>query len=108
MPSFFFVIKAPRTFTLFPYTTLFRSGRMFGLTTTVVDPAALVHALAVTVTITLYIPARASVPVNSRHTWKSYAEPRFTDKLYVAPATAVVVRLSVAPTHSGPLLPGVG
>ena len=36
-------------------------GRMFGLTTTVVDPAALVHALAVTVTVTLYVPALAAV-----------------------------------------------
>jgi hypothetical protein len=36
-------------------------GRMFGLTTTVVEPAALVHAVAVTVTVTLYVPALAAV-----------------------------------------------
>jgi hypothetical protein len=36
-------------------------GRMFGLTTTVVDPGALVHAVAVTVTVTLYVPALAAV-----------------------------------------------
>ena len=36
-------------------------GRIFGLTTTVVDPAALVHTLAVTVTVTLYVPALAAV-----------------------------------------------
>jgi hypothetical protein len=36
-------------------------GVMFGLTTTVVDPAALVHPVAVIVTVTLYVPALATV-----------------------------------------------
>jgi len=36
-------------------------GVMFGLTVTVVDPAVLVHPVAVTVTVTLYVPALATV-----------------------------------------------
>ena len=36
-------------------------GVTIGLTTTVVDPAALVHPVAVTVTVTLYVPALATV-----------------------------------------------
>jgi hypothetical protein len=83
-------------------------GVTFGLTTTVVDPAALVHPVAVTVTVTLYVPALATVTPGMLGFCAADVKPPGPVQLYVAPATAGVVRLSVAPTHRGPLLAGVG
>ena len=76
------------------------------LTTTVVDPAALVHPP--TVTVTLYTPAAANVTPAIFGFCTAELKPLGPVHAYVAPATAGVVRLRVAPTHKGPLLEAVG
>ena len=76
------------------------------LTTTVVVPAVLVHPFNVTVT--LYIPAAAKVTPAIVGFCKVELKLLGPVHAYVAPATAGVVRLRVAPTHKGPLLEAVG
>jgi hypothetical protein len=76
------------------------------LTTTVVVPAALVQPPAVTVT--LYTPPAAKVTPAIVGFCTAELKLFGPVHAYVAPATAGVVRLRVAPTHKGPLLPAVG
>jgi hypothetical protein len=77
-----------------------------GFTTTVVDPAALVHPPADTVT--LYVPAAARVTPAIFGFCTAELKPFGPVQAYVAPLTAGVERFSVAPTHIGPLLDAVG
>jgi hypothetical protein len=76
------------------------------LTTTVVEPAALVHPA--TVTVTLYSPAAAKVTPAIFGFRTAELKPFGPVQAYVAPVTAGVERLRVAPTHKGPLLVAVG
>jgi hypothetical protein len=76
------------------------------LTTTVVEPAALVHPA--TVTVTLYTPSAAKVTLAIFGFRTAELKPFGPVQAYVAPVTAGVERLRVAPTHKGPLLEAVG
>jgi hypothetical protein len=76
------------------------------LTTTVVVPAALVHPD--TVMVTLYTPASARVTPAIFGFRTAELKPFGPVHAYVAPPTAGVERLSVAPSHKGPLLLAVG
>ena len=75
-------------------------------TTTVVVPAAEVHPLAVTVT--LYVPAMATVAFVILGFCTEEAKLFGPVHEYVAPATAGVERLMVLPEHTGVLLDAVG
>jgi hypothetical protein len=77
-----------------------------GLTATVVEPAALVHPL--TVSVTLYVPAAANVTLAIVGFCNAEVNPFGPVHEYVAPLTAGVERLSVDPTHNGLLLVTVG
>ena len=77
-----------------------------GLTTTVVDPAALVHP--VTVTVTLYTPPIASVAPAIVGFCTALVYPPGPVHAYVAPATAGVDSDIVPPTQYGPVLVAVG
>jgi DNA-binding beta-propeller fold protein YncE len=77
-----------------------------GLTTTVVDPAAL--GQPPTVIVTLYVPASVGSTLVIVGFRTAEVNPPGPVQLYVAPATRGVERLSVAPVHKGPLLVAVG
>ena len=77
-----------------------------GLTTRVVEPAALVHPP--TVTVTLYVPASANVTPDTEGVRDAEVKPLGPVQAYVAPATTGVERLSVTPAHNGPLLVAAG
>ena len=76
------------------------------LTATVVEPAALVHPL--TVTVTLYVPAAANVTLAIVGFCNTEVNPLGPVHAYDAPETAGVVRFNADPTHNGPLLAAVG
>ncbi|WP_207917090.1 hypothetical protein, partial [Flavobacterium hiemivividum] len=77
-----------------------------GLTTTVVEPAAL--GQPATVTVTLYVPAVARVTPEILGFCNPELKLFGPVQLYVAPETKGVVRFKVEPTHSGPLFDAVG
>ena len=79
-------------------------GVAFTITATV--PAALVHPA--TVTVSEYVPAIAAVALARVGFCNDDVNPPGPVQEYVAPATAVVVRLMVCPVHTGLLLPGAG
>ena len=76
------------------------------LTTTVVEPTALVQPL--TVTVTLYVPASVGSTFAMFGVLDVEVNPFGPVQLYVAPVTVGVLKLSVAPSHKGPLLVAVG
>ena len=81
-------------------------GTTLPLTATVVVPATLVHPA--TVTVTLYVPAIASVADGREGS--SIVEVNVAGPVhaYVAPATVLEVNKMVEPVHTGELLPAVG
>lgn len=80
------------------------AGAVFTVTLTV--PAGLVQPF--TVTVSEYVPVAAVVTPAIDGFCTADVNPFGPVQLYVAPATALVVRFSVAPTHNGLLLEGVG
>jgi hypothetical protein len=76
------------------------------LITTATVPAALVQPF--TVTVKLYVPAIASVAFARVGFCADEVYPPGPVHEYVAPATGVVVNVSVVPVHTGLLLPGAG
>jgi catabolite regulation protein CreA len=75
-------------------------------TTTAVVPVPLVHPLVVTVT--LYVPAMATVAFVRVGFWAEDVKEDGPVHEYVAPATAGVERLIVFPVHTGELLDALG
>jgi hypothetical protein len=80
------------------------AGEEFTVTLTV--PALLVHPF--TVTVSEYVPVSADVTFVIEGFCEEEVNAFGPVHEYVAPATAVVVRFSVAPTHNGLLLEGTG
>lgn len=80
------------------------AGKLLTVTTTV--PAALVHPP--TVIVSEYVPSAASVTEGIEGFCKEDEKLFGPVQLYVAPATAEVVKFNVAPTQSGLLLDGEG
>jgi hypothetical protein len=78
------------------------AGTWLVFTATTVVPAALVHPL--TVTVKLYVPAMAVVADDLTGFCNVDVNPPGPDQLYIAPATAEVVRLMLFPVHTGLLL----
>ncbi len=76
------------------------------LTVTDVVPAALVDPL--TVTVTLYVPAMAVVALEIVGFCTDELKLLGPVQLYVAPATAAVLKLMVLPEQTGLLLEGLG
>ena len=77
-----------------------------GLTTTLVVPAAEVQPL--TVTVTEYVPASATVALERVGFCSAEVNPFGPAQAYVAVATVGVERLIVAPTQYGPVFDAVG
>lgn len=75
-------------------------------TTTVVVPAKLTHPP--TVTVTLYVPAIASVEAGRVGFCKVEVKVLGPVHAYVAPATVGVAKVIVAPAQYGPVLVAVG
>src|SRR3954452_22834522 len=78
----------------------------FGLTTTEVLPAAEVQPL--TVTVTEYVPASATVALERVGFWSAEVKPPGPVHAYVAPATAGVDSEIVPPAQYGPPFDAIG
>jgi hypothetical protein len=77
-----------------------------GLTTTVVVPAAEVQPL--TVTVTEYVPASATVALERVGFWSAEVKPFGPVHAYVAPATVGVLSEIVEPAQYGPPFDAAG